>query len=243
MNKIKDVDFLTTFPPALKQDEKMVALGRLVANELHITAEETKKNIIYANINELPETWLDTLAYDLHVDWYDYDYPVEAKRAIIYNSIRVHQKLGTKYAVETVLKDIYRTAEIEEWFEYGGEPYLFKIKIDINNEELEGGTSREIENNVQFYKNLRSHCDEIIYKLEIEKAKHFIAGATTCNLMVEAANYTEQIVFNDHVLNLYIPDNYIDVQDDMVLNLSTPDSYTDVKLELGDDVGAVPIEN
>lgn len=26
----------------------------------------------YANINELSETWLDVLAYDLHVDWYQY---------------------------------------------------------------------------------------------------------------------------------------------------------------------------
>ena len=100
MNSLKDADFYATFPPALKKDEKMVALGRLIADELHQTVEQTKKNIIYANINELSETWLDVLAYDLHVDWYDYDYPIEAKRAIIRDSVRVHQKLGTKAAVE-----------------------------------------------------------------------------------------------------------------------------------------------
>ena len=73
MDNIKDADFLTTFPPALKNDKSMLALGWLVAEELHITANETKKNIIYANIDNLSETWLDVLAYDLHVDWYDYD--------------------------------------------------------------------------------------------------------------------------------------------------------------------------
>ena len=62
MNSLKDADFYATFPPALKKDEKMVALGRLIANELHQTVEQTKKNIIYANINELSETWLDVLA-------------------------------------------------------------------------------------------------------------------------------------------------------------------------------------
>ena len=112
MNKIKDADFLTTFPPALKQDESMLALGRLIAEELHITAEETKKNIIYANIEELSETWLDVLAYDLHVDWYDYDYPIEAKRAIIRDSVRVHQKLGTKAAVEMALGGIHHTHQL-----------------------------------------------------------------------------------------------------------------------------------
>ena len=118
MNSLKDADFYATFPPALKKDEKMVALGRLIADELHQTVEQTKKNIIYANINELSETWLDVLAYDLHVDWYDYDYPIEAKRAIIRDSVRVHQKLGTKAAVEMALGGIHPKSEIEEWFDY-----------------------------------------------------------------------------------------------------------------------------
>jgi len=170
MNKIKDADFMTKFPPALKKDESMFALGQIIAEELHITANETKKNIIYANIEELSETWLDVLAYDLHVDWYDYDYPVEIKRKIIKNSIKVHQKLGTKYAVETVLQDVYRTAKVVEWFDYEGEPYTFRITVNIGNEGLSEDTSREIVEKMQFYKNLRSHCDGIFYILSVEKA-------------------------------------------------------------------------
>lgn len=170
MNKIKDADFMMKFPLALQKDKSMFALGQLIAEELHITAHETEKNIIYANIDELSETWLDVLAYDLHVDWYDYDYPVETKRKIIKNSIRVHQKLGTKYAVETVLQDVYRTAKVVEWFDYGGRPYTFKITVNIGNEGLSEDTSREIVSKMQFYKNLRSHCDGIFYILSIEKA-------------------------------------------------------------------------
>lgn len=170
MNNLKDVDFMSRFPPALAQDEKMVVLGRLIAEELHITASKIEKNIIYANIDNLSETWLDTLAYDLHVDWYDYDYPIEIKRKIIKNSVKVHQKLGTKFAVETVLKDVYRTAVVKEWFEHGGKPYTFIITVDIGSEGLSEDTSREIENKMQFYKNLRSHCGGIFYKLSIDKA-------------------------------------------------------------------------
>ena len=170
MSNIKDADFMAQFPPALKKDRSMLALGQLIADELHITANETRKNIIYANMGELPETWLDVLAYDLHVDWYDYDYPVEIKKKILKNSIKVHKKLGTKYAVETVLQDVYRTAKVVEWFEYGGEPYRFKITDNIENEGLSEATNREIEYKMQFYKNLRSHCDGIFYSLSIERA-------------------------------------------------------------------------
>lgn len=163
MNKIKDADFLTTFPPALRQDESMLALGRLIAEELHITAEETKKNIIYANIEELSETWLDVLAYDLHVDWYDYDYPIEAKRAIIRDSVRVHQKLGTKAAVEMALGGIHPQSEIEEWFDYDGEPFRFRIVLDTTQSRVAADYD-EIVRTVDIYKRLTAHLDGLYYQ-------------------------------------------------------------------------------
>ena len=165
MNKINDADFMKKFPPALKKDKLMSALGKIAAEELHITARETRKNIIYADIDKLSETWLDVLAYDLHVDWYDYDYPVEVKRAVIKDSIKVHQKLGTKYAVETALRNVYKGASIKEWFEYGGRPYYFKINIDTSGSSLAENAYADILNKVQFYKNLRSHCDGLYIKL------------------------------------------------------------------------------
>lgn len=170
MNKIQDADFMTKFPLALKKDETMAALGQIIAEELHITADETKKNIIYANIENLSEKWLDVLAYDLHVDWYDYDYPIDVKRAIIKDSVRVHQKLGTKYAVETALRNVYKDAKVFEWFEYGGKPYYFKIDIDTGGDALLGDAYADILSKVQFYKNLRSHCDGIYISLNGGKA-------------------------------------------------------------------------
>lgn len=163
MSKIKDADFLTTFPPALRQDEGMLALGRLIAEELHITAGETKKNIIYANIEELSETWLDVLAYDLHVDWYDYDYPIEAKRAIIRDNVRVHQKLGTKAAVEMALGGIHPQSEIEEWFDYDGEPFCFRIVLDTTKSRVAADYD-EIVRTVDIYKRLTAHLDGLYYQ-------------------------------------------------------------------------------
>lgn len=166
MNDIKTADFLLSFPPALKKDEKMLALGRLVAEELHITAGEAEKNIIYANIDSLTETWLDVLAYDLHVDWYDYDYPVEAKRAIIKDSVRVHQKLGTKAAIERALGGIHPQSEIEEWFTYNGKPYCFRIVLDTTNSRVAADYD-EIVKTVDIYKRLTAHLDGLYYQCSI----------------------------------------------------------------------------
>lgn len=163
MNNLKESDFLNTFPPALKKNKTFLALGKIIAEELHITAQEAEKNIIYANIDSLSETWLDILAYDLHVDWYDYDYPIEAKRAVIKDSVRVHQKLGTKAAVEMALGNIHPMSEIEEWFDYGGNPYRFRIVLDTTKSRVQADYE-EIIKTVDIYKRLTAHLDGLYYQ-------------------------------------------------------------------------------
>ena len=125
-NSIGTVDLLRIFPPALKYDPKMIAAAQSIGKELQRTSGEIRKNIIYARIDELDEEAIDALAYDLHVDWYNLNYPLEAKRAVVKDSVRVHKRLGTLYAVKTALGSVYPESEIEEWFDYGGEPLKFR---------------------------------------------------------------------------------------------------------------------
>lgn len=157
--------FAKYLPQPLTHDPKMIAFANIAEKELLNISGLVKTVLIYPRINELSEELLDILAYDLHIDWYDYDYPIEIKRNLVKNSVKVHSKLGTKYAVESVLKDIYGTAKIEEWFEYGGSPYMFKVEVDVSENGLSESISLAIENKMHFYKNLRSHCEGIFYKL------------------------------------------------------------------------------
>lgn len=78
----------------------------------------------------LPEFLLDIIAKEEHVDYYDDKLSAERKRALIQNSWRVHQKKGTAQAIESVVSVILDKAKVIEWFEYGGDPYHFKIEID-----------------------------------------------------------------------------------------------------------------
>ena len=119
-NTFGTVDLLRIFPPALKYDPKMTAAAQSIAKELQRTGGEIRNNIIYARIDELDEAALDVLAHDLHVDWYDFNYPIEVKRATIRDSIKIHRRLGTKYAVETALGNVFPGTKVEEWFQYGG---------------------------------------------------------------------------------------------------------------------------
>ena len=69
---------------------------------------------------------------ELQTPLYKNDYPLTVKRQIVKNSMLYYIRSGTRGAVEELLADIYQGAEVEEWFEYGGEPNYFRVAIDIS---------------------------------------------------------------------------------------------------------------
>lgn len=166
-NSIGTVDLLRIFPPALKYDPKMTAAAQTIAKQLQGTSGEIRKNIIYARIEELDEEALDVLAYDLHVDWYNLNYPVEAKRAVIKDSVRVHKRLGTLYAVKTALGSVYPESEIEEWFDYGGEHHRFRVVLDVTHSRAPADYV-SIKKAVQFYKRLSAQMENMIYQCRVD---------------------------------------------------------------------------
>lgn len=163
---IYSVNFADCLPEALKRDAKMKALAAAVTKQMLGVSAEIDNALIYSRFDELPEELVDILAYDMHVDWYDYSYPLDVKREIVKNSVKVHKKLGTKYAVETALKSVYKHVRISEWFEYGGSPYFFNINVDVSGSGFSQRAYRDILDKVRFYKNLRSHCDGVYVSLK-----------------------------------------------------------------------------
>ncbi|NOU49532.1 phage tail protein I [Pseudoalteromonas sp. JBTF-M23] len=64
-----------------------------------------------------PEKLLPWLAWSLSVDDWDEQWPVEAKRALIKNSVAIHKHKGTVGAVKRALKSLGVVIEFFEWFE------------------------------------------------------------------------------------------------------------------------------
>lgn len=87
---------------------------------------------LFCDIDEASEEALDALAVELQTPLYKNDYPLTVKRQIVKNSMLYYIRSGTRGAVEELLADIYQGAEVEEWFEYGGEPNYFRVAIDIS---------------------------------------------------------------------------------------------------------------
>lgn len=124
---LTEENLLRTLPSVLRNDESMAALASSIAKVLSGRVSEIESLLLYARIDQLPEELLDILAYDFKVDWWDADFTLEEKRRTLKDSWRVHRMLGTKAAVELAVSDAFGTGKVSEWFEYGGEPYHFKV--------------------------------------------------------------------------------------------------------------------
>lgn len=169
-------NILTAFPIALQGDQDAAALAEVTARLLARRPEEIDRLRIYPNIHRLDEKLLDLLAYDFKVDWWDADYNLAEKRRTLADSWRVHKLLGTKSAVETALRAIYPNAEVQEWFEYGGEPYFFKLNIDLTGEISNAARPWRVLERVNFYKSLRSHVDKIVFTFVLPPATLRVGG-------------------------------------------------------------------
>ena len=156
-------NILRSFPMVLAEDIDLYALGSAISELAARHAEEIKKLSIYAQIDTLPEPLLDILAYDFKVDWWDADYTVEEKRRVLKDSWRIHRMLGTKGAVEQAISAIYPETTVEEWFEYDGDPYHFRIKLDVTSDSVNPAKHQRVVDRIEYYKNVRSVLDDIEY--------------------------------------------------------------------------------
>ncbi len=105
-----------------------------------------------------PAGALPWLAWALSVDVWDAAWPESTKRAVIAEALIVHRKKGTPWAVEQALRvagapDI----ALEEWFEFGGDPYYFRVLVSTREEgALTPGMVGRMMSDVAQFKNVRS---------------------------------------------------------------------------------------
>lgn len=199
MSKFADEgkSLLQAFPYSLSRDEDKQKIAESIADELAQTISNTDKAMILPCIDSLPESVLDILAVDFKVDWYDVNSPVWHKRQTIKECILVHRFKGTKYAVETALHSMFMSAEVQEWFEYGGEPFHFKIMV--YGSALNG--LKTLNDKLLYAKNLRSVMDNVIFVLVPEKPVEtyfgIIRSAVARKQYAEFENKDEETFISD----------------------------------------------
>lgn len=109
-----------------------------------------------------PAHILPWLAWAVSVDLWNENWTTERKRAVIRGAVCVHQSKGTIGALRTAIQGYNgMNIRVEEWFQYGGDPFKFRVIAEI----LTSGISNlnEVEQSILATKNLRSHLERLSF--------------------------------------------------------------------------------
>lgn len=182
--KFNNLDLLKLQTKHMQPDPTTQAMCAALTPQFKSISGEIKKCLILARVDELPEILLDELAWELHVEWYDATAPMDVKRELIKNSDKVHAYMGTPFAVEQVVQDYFGDGYVEEWFQYGGD--RFKFRVITSNPSVTADLANQFAKAVNAVKNTRSHLEEIIVSLSGEINIYF-AGVvhTGDNITIE----------------------------------------------------------
>ena len=163
---LSSLSLLELLPSSLAEDSKIRAIALAVGEQLKAVTESIPAIEIYSRIGELEEPLLSLLAWQFHVDHWDANWSVETKREAVRNSIKLHKKKGTPWAVRKAVEIATgEPAEVQEWFEYDGDPYKFKVGTETTVNEA---VYQSIIEAVISAKNVRSHLDSVVFKSTLE---------------------------------------------------------------------------
>lgn len=137
--KLSTLEFARLLPAFMRRDLAVQGLARGIDGIIPGLATSVQRLTTWDKIDELNESELDALAWELNIMWYDKTASIGAKRELVLNSDKVYRRLGTKWAVENVIQTYFGDGYIKEWFEYNGTPGYFRVystNPTLNNERL-----------------------------------------------------------------------------------------------------------
>ena len=123
---------------------------------------------------------------------------LEEKKKIVKSAIFSKINMGTTKVLKDVCGLLYKGFDVKEWTDYNGKPGTFRIYTDkkiTNPNEY-----RELMENIEANKNVRSHLDYIELK-QVNTSEYYISGFKEITLLATKENKKKDFMVNN---NIYI---------------------------------------
>lgn len=155
-------------PENLRNHQEVQALAYAIGNQVTKLVQMADGVGVFSALDYMDHQVLDYLAVEFRIATYEQSYPIETKRALIRNAMGVSAHLGTAAAVQQVATTIFGESRVEEWFEYGGDPYHFRVitsNVDANQNQAEA-----LRKTIDATKNLRSILEDVLIEVILRKS-------------------------------------------------------------------------
>jgi len=141
-------------------------------------------------IDKLWDPWncasslLPWLAWAVSVDEWDSSWPEAIKRQVIADSLALHRHDGTRWALERALiMTGFPQAKLTEWFEYGGDPFYFRVAIDLLDTGIDEAVWQKLDDRLNRYKNARSWLDRLELWLSARGSANYALNCSGSELL------------------------------------------------------------
>lgn len=159
--------------PASLITPETVALSFAVGNALRRLQDFSKGTHLYADLGHVSEEVLDLLALEFNTQYYDRQLKREIKEGLVAQTLTWYMRAGTPPVLREFLATVLQGGELQEWYEYGGEPYYFKaVAVMGEEDQVPVGYGAEIRRRIGIYKNIRSWLESLAFALNTDFRVH-----------------------------------------------------------------------
>lgn len=151
-------DLSNLWPKFILRDKNGYALAKAMEAGLRYFLDRCQEGLdCTIDPDKMPEWRLDEMAWELN-SLYDYSADISAKREWIKDAIPLYSIWGTPKSVVDYLSGYFDEVELEEFWQYGGDPFHFRVTLSGEwTNEREAWARRAI----QTAKNVRSIMDAL----------------------------------------------------------------------------------
>lgn len=174
MTELAKSRLIELLPPNLRPDARMQAICHALDRAFQRLMENMGRLVVLADLENQPEEIYDALALDLKVIGYRANMPLSQKRALILGARATQMDKGTVGRVEKLMNEVFGDAELEEWFQYDGDPFMFRIVS--SNPNLQDSDAVYFQSVLEQVKNLRSHLEEIVTRVGFDNSLYYGAA-------------------------------------------------------------------
>ena len=114
--RVSEIDFVKFLPDLMQDDPDVIAIAKAQTNFYRKIVEKINVLSRWGKFDQMTEEELDLFAEDFYIPWYKTSDTKDVKVSNLEHFVEVWSRLGTPKAIETVLEDIYGSADLIEWF-------------------------------------------------------------------------------------------------------------------------------
>lgn len=168
-------DITPLIPSFLLADRNGYALAKAIERAATILTDTIQTGVeTVLDVEKMPEWRLDEMAWEYNC-LYDYNADIEAKRHWIRDATPLYAALGTPKAARSFMDGYFgSSATLEENWQYGGEPYHFRLRFT---DTFLPENAKEAVATIENVKNVRSVLDAFSFSVMVKSSTAYVGCA------------------------------------------------------------------